>query len=152
MGALGGESWTVAFGRETVLPSAEAPGRAVRAAGVVAGPVFSGMVGAGFGTPAAGAVLRGMVAAGAGRGAPPTAGAVGAGGAVRTVGAGGAVGVGGRTAGAVDAPAPGEAGGASAAFRVTRTVSFFSGMLEVCFDGVGSFSLIRSRGFGSCKT
>jgi len=30
--------------------------------------------------------------------------------------------------------APGAAGGASDALRVTRTVSFFSGMEEVCFD------------------
>jgi hypothetical protein len=27
------------------------------------------------------------------------------------------------------------AGGASAALRVTRTVSFFKGTLDVCFDG-----------------
>jgi hypothetical protein len=53
--------------------------------------------------------------------------------------------------------APGAAGGASEALRVTRTVSFFSGMVEVCLDGgieeVGlgggiSFSLIARRFFG----
>ena len=145
IGEVGGVSWTVAFGREIVLPPVAAPGRPGRVPGVVGlagatGPDFSAMVGAGFGMPAPGAVLRGIVAAGAGRGAPPTVGAVAVG-AERTVGAGGAVGEGGRTTGAV--PEEGDAGGASAALRVTRTVSFLSGMLEVCFDGVGSFSLMR---------
>jgi len=32
--------------------------------------------------------------------------------------------------------AEGKEGGASAAFRVTRTVSFFKGTLEVCFEGI----------------
>jgi hypothetical protein len=48
------------------------------------------------------------------------------------LGAGGAemLGVGGFGA----TGAPGAAGGASEALRVTRTVSFFSGMLEVCLE------------------
>jgi hypothetical protein len=43
--------------------------------------------------------------------------------------------------------AEGTAGGASAAFNVTRTVSFLSGTLDVCLDGAGgwfSFSLMRA--------
>ncbi len=76
--------------------------------------------------------------------------------------------MGGRTGGAIGTVAEGTAGGASAAFSVTRTVSFFNGTLEVCFEsgtlvvcfesgtlevcleGVGcwfSFSLMRARGF-----
>jgi hypothetical protein len=51
--------------------------------------------------------------------------------------------------------ADGTAGGASAAFNVTRTVSFFNGTLEVCLDsgtlevcreGVGWFSFSLMRG------
>jgi hypothetical protein len=73
-----------------------------------------------------------MVGAGAGAFGAPTdgAGAVGA-----TDGAGGApipVGIGGLVAATTGAP--GAAGGASDALRVTRTVSFFSGMEEVCFE------------------
>ncbi len=81
-----------------------------------------------------------MVGAGAGgRGGPP-------------VGVGGAPGTGGRTGGVIGTVAEGTAGGASAAFRVTRTVSFFRGTLDVCLlkgtlvvclDGWFSFSLIR---------
>lgn len=78
-----------------------------------------------------------MVGAGAGgRGGPP-------------VGDGGAVGTGGLTGGAIGTVADGTAGGASAAFKVTRTVSFFKGTLDVCLDGAGgrfSFSLMRSQG------
>lgn len=99
---------------------------------------FSLMVGAG--APGGGpAVLRGIVGAGAvGRGGPPVGvgglGALGVGGlGAATVGLG--------AAGAGGAPV-GEAAGASAAFRVTRTVSFFSGTLEVCFEGWLSLSLI----------
>ena len=95
------------------------------------------------------AVRRGMVGAGAGgRGAPPGA-----------VGTGGADGIGGFTGGAIGTVAEGTAGGASAAFKVTRTVSFFKGTLDVCLvgtlevcldGGVGfSFSLMRSQGFVS---
>ena len=125
---------------------------------VGAGPaVRNGMVGAGaFGpgpppTVGAPAVRRGMVGAGAGgRGGPPTA-----------VGVGGAVGTGALTGGAIGRVADGTAGGASAALRVTRTVSFFrgtlevcllKGTLEVCLDGNGdwfSLSLMRLQGFGS---
>lgn len=79
------------------------------------------MVGAGdiVGTPA---VRNGIVGAGeGGRGAPP-----------ETVGAGGPPGTGGLTGGAIGTVAEGTAGGASAAFKVTRTVSFLSGTLEVC--------------------
>ncbi len=81
---------------------------------------------------------RGIVGAGAGgRGGPP-------------VGVGGAPGTGGLTGGAIGTVAEGTAGGASAAFKVTRTVSFFRGTLDVCLDGAGgwlSFSLMRSQGF-----
>ena len=64
------------------------------------------------------------------------------------------MGTGGLTGGAIGTVAEGTAGGASAAFNVTRTVSFLSGTLEVCllkgtlevcFEGLGdwfSFSLI----------
>ena len=85
------------------------------------------------------AVRRGMVGAG-GRGAPPA------------VGVGGAVGTGGLTGGAMGTVADGTAGGASAAFKVIRTVSFFRGTLDVCLDGAGgwfSLSLMRSEGFAS---
>jgi hypothetical protein len=78
-----------------------------------------------------------MVGAGAGgRGGPP-------------VGVGGAVGTGGFTGGAMGTVADGTAGGASAAFKVIRTVSFLRGTLDVCLDGAGgmfSFSLMQSRG------
>ena len=96
------------------------------------------------------AVRRGIVGAGAGgRGGPPAA-----------VGVGGAVGTGGRTGGAIGTVAEGTAGGASAAFKVTRTVSFLSGTLEVCLlngtldvclDGLDwfSLSLMRSQGLNS---
>jgi hypothetical protein len=46
--------------------------------------------------------------------------------------------------------AEGTAGGASAAFKVTRTVSFLSGTLDVCLVGAGdglSFSLIGGQRF-----
>ena len=45
--------------------------------------------------------------------------------------------------------AEGIAGGASDALRVTRTVSFLRGTLDVCVDGAGgwfSFSLMRGLG------
>lgn len=86
------------------------------------------------------AVRRGMVGAGeGGRGAPPG-----------TVAVGGPPGIGGLTGGAIGTVADGTAGGASAAFKVTRTVSFLRGTLDVCLDGAGgwfSFSLMRSQGF-----
>ncbi len=66
------------------------------------------------------------------------------------VGVGGAPGTGGRVGGAIGTVADGTAGGASAAFKVTRTVSFLRGTLEVCLDGnCGwfSFSLMSGRGF-----
>lgn len=120
--------------------------------------MLSLMVGAGAGRGAPGAVLRGMV--GAGVGAPP--GAVGAGTvapgtvatgglAMPTVGVGGLIATGGATGavggatGAVGGTGVTEADGAagtSLAFRVTRTVSFFKGMLEVCLDGVFWSSLM----------
>ena len=105
-----------------------------------AGAVLSLIVAAGAGAPpavGARAVLRGMVGAGA-DGAPPEA----VGGLVATLGGAGAAVVGFGAAGAGGAPV-GEADGASAALRVTRTVSFFSGTLEVCFEGFLSLSLIR---------
>ena len=73
-------------------------------------------------------------------------GIVGAG----AVGVGGAPGTGGRTGGAIGTVADGTAGGASAAFKVTRTVSFLRGTLDVCLDGTGgwfSFSDMRVRDF-----
>lgn len=114
----------------------------------VGAEVASRIVGAGdiAGAPA---VRRGIVGAGAGgRGGPP-------------VGVGGAPppGTGGLTGGAIGTVADGTDGGASAAFKVTRTVSFLRGtldvcllrgMLPVCLDGAGgwlSFSLMRSQGF-----
>lgn len=158
-GLVGGLSATVAFGRATVAaPVPGAPGRGAFA-------VFSAMVGAPIGAfvvaslivgaPAVGApaVRRGMVGAGIG-----DLGAVGvrAGDwvAVGAIGAGGACGVGGLIVGAgvVGSVADGTAGGESAAFRVTLTVSFFSGTLDVCFDGVlFSFSLMRVGFFASRK-
>ena len=70
------------------------------------------------------------------------------------------MGTGGLTGADIGTVADGTAGGASAALRVTRTVSFFKGTLEVCLlrgtldvclDGDGgwfSLSLMRSQGFG----
>jgi hypothetical protein len=93
--------------------------------------VRSGIVGAGVGgfiavgAPDGGCIISGFVAVGAG-------GAVG--------GTGGLI-VGAGLAGSV---AEGMAGAASAALRVTRTVSFFKGILEVCLDG-GVFSLSLMR-------
>lgn len=105
------------------------------------------------------AVRRGMVGAGAGAfgaGGAPGAGAlavgglgvVGVGGAATVGGLGGPPGTGGlATGGAPEAGsvAEGADGGESAAFKVTRTVSFFKGTLEVCLEGVLlSLSLMRS--------
>jgi hypothetical protein len=53
------------------------------------------------------------------------------------VGVGGAPGTGGRAGGAIGTVEDGTAGGASAAFKVTRTVSFLRGTLDVCLDGTG---------------
>ena len=107
-----------------------------------AAEVASRIVGAGDAAEGAPAVRRGMVGAGAvGRGAPAGA-----------VGVGGPPGTGGLTGGAIGTVAEGTAGGASAAFKVTRTVSFFRGTLDVCLDGDGgwfSLSLMRARGFDS---
>lgn len=84
------------------------------------------------------AVRRGTVGAGAdGRGGPLD-------------GVGGAPGTGGRTGGAICTVAEGTDGGTSDAFRVTRTVSFLSGTLDVCLDGADggySFSLMRMKVF-----
>lgn len=163
-GLVGGLSATVALGRETLgAPPPDPPGRGAFA-------VFRAMVGAPMGAlevaslivgaPAVGgdAVRRGMVGAGTGAlGAvgAPEGGSVAVGG-LGTVGAGGATGgVGGLTVGAglVGRLAEGTAGGASAALRVTRTVSFFRGTLEVCFEGVlFSFSLMRFGFFASRKS
>lgn len=80
------------------------------------------IVGAGDMVGAPPADRSGMVGAGVGgRGGPP-----------ETVGVGGPPGIGGLTGGAIGTVADGIAGGASAAFKVTRTVSFLSGTLEVC--------------------
>lgn len=90
--------------------------------------VASLIVGAGLPTVPPLAVLSGIVGAGAGAGL------------VWAVGGFGTEGAGGATGGA-GCPAPATAGGgaigASAAFSVTLTVSFLSGTLDVCLDGVG---------------
>lgn len=158
-GAVGGCSWTVALGKVGVVPgrlgdpgglSAPVPIGAAEVASLmvgagapaVGGPaVRRGIVGAGAPLAVGGpAVRRGMVGAGAGgRGAPDGA-----------VGVGGPPGTGGRTGGASGTVAEGTAGGASAAFNVTRTVSFLRGTLDVCLEGLGdwfSLSLMRARGF-----
>jgi len=95
-------------------------------------PVLSLMVGAGAGRAVGGpAVLRGIVGAGTGMLAEG-AGTVATGGAgALTVGVGG-LGIIGADGGATGAGAT----GASLAVSVTRTVSFFKGMLEVCLEGV----------------
>jgi len=70
------------------------------------------------------------------------------------VGVGGAPGTGGRAGGAIGMVADGTAGGASAAFKVTRTVSFLRGTLDVCLDGMGgwfSFSVMRVRNFDALR-
>ncbi len=122
--------------------------------------VFNLIVGAGAGRAVGGpAVLRGIV--GAGAGALEVAGSVGAKTgalvAVGTAGAGGAgaagtvaaaggtasVGVGGLgMIGPVGGATGAGATGASLALRVTRTVSFLRGILDVCFDGVFLSSLM----------
>jgi hypothetical protein len=53
------------------------------------------------------------------------------------VAVGGMLVTGGLTGGAIGMAEDGTAGGESAAFNVTRTVSFLSGTLEVCLDGGG---------------
>jgi len=149
-GAVGVWSCTVAFGRAIVGGAPAPPGLMAP----VGAEVANRIVGAGdmAGAPA---VRRGIVGAGAGgRGGPP-------------VGVGGAPpGTGGLTGGAMGTVADGTDGGASAAFKVTRTVSFLRGtldvcllrgmlpvcllrgMLPVCLDGGWlSFSLMRSQGF-----
>lgn len=139
-GCVGGANCTVAFGRATVLAAAGAPGErpvigAVRSGtvGAPVAPVLSLMVGAGAGRAVGGpAVLRGIVGAGAGGALAVGAGTVATGGVgALTVGVGG-FGITGADGGATGAGAT----GASLAFSVTRTVSFFKGMLEVCLEGV----------------
>lgn len=148
-GLVGGLSATVAFGSDTVgAPVPNPLGRVMLA-------VFKAIVGAPIGALVVASLMvgaptlvglevrNGMVGAGTG-----ARGAVGApeGGSV-AVGAKGAVGIGTGAitggigglnvgAGVEGSMAEGTAGGASAALRVTRTVSFLRGTLEVCFDGV----------------
>jgi hypothetical protein len=84
-----------------------------------------------------------MVGAGAAAGAPAGRGGIAAEG---VGGRGGPPGTGGRTGGASGTVEDGTAG-VSAAFRVTRTVSFLRGTLDVCLEGLGgwfSFSLMRA--------
>ena len=121
-------------------------------------PVLSLIVGAGAGRAIGPAVFNGMVGAGAGGplvaegapeiGTPATGtvatggrviGAVGVGGLGATGGAGGAIGA---VGGAMGVTAAEGVAGASLAFKVTRTVSFFKGILEVCLDGVFWSSLM----------
>ena len=140
-----------------------APGLVKLTVGVTVGlTAVKGIVGAaagiapgGFGAPAVGtggAVLGPTVAVGA-VGAPAKGafevfnGIVGAGAAGGPLGA--TDGTAGRPVCANGTDADGTAG-ASAAFKDTRTVSFFKGTLVVCFDGFGckdSCSLIRAWGF-----
>ena len=116
----------------------------------VAPAVRNGIVGAGV-VGVAPAVRNGIVGAGVvgvARNGIVGAGVVGRGGAVaRAVGVGGApLGIGGRAGGAKDTVADGTAGGASAALRVTRIVSFFRGTLDVCLDAAtGTLSLKVTR-------
>jgi hypothetical protein len=127
----------VAAGKGAVARRMVGAGAAIVGAGAPAGRMAT--VGAGVGDDGAPTGRSGTVGAGAGgRGGPPA-----------TVGAGGAIGTGGRTGGAIGTVAEGTDGGAPAGFKVTRTVSFFRGTLDVCLDGAGgwiSFSLMRSMG------
>jgi hypothetical protein len=113
------------------------------AAGRAIGPaVLSGIVGAGAGG-APGAVGLGMEAPGAvatGGRTMPTVG-VGGFGATGAVGGaeGGATGAVGGATGVIEADG---VAGTSLAFKVTRTVSFFKGMLEVSLDGLFRSSLM----------
>ena len=155
-GLVGGLSATVALGREIV--GAPPPGNGAFAvlSAIVGAPIAALLVASLIvGAPGVGglAVRRGMVGAGTGAfgavGAPDD-GTVAVGGLVAAGDATG--GVGGLTVGAglLGRDAEGTAGGASAALSVTRTVSFFSGTLEVCFEGVlFSFSLMRFGFFAS---
>lgn len=138
--------------------------------GAPIGPaVLSGMVGAGcfgdVGAPVRGAdAVRGLGAPGAvgltGAGVDGDSGGFGAVGAAEGAAGACAVGTTGTMGGLVGAAgvsftgaselgvpgnvAEGTAGGASEALRVTRTVSFFKGMLEVFLEaGWFSFSLMR---------
>lgn len=159
------ESGSVAVLRATVgAPKGFVPGAcAADGAPMGAVDVASRMVGTGAPTVGAPALRSGIVGAGtpgAGAGGGPPAmrsEAVGAGtvgdgvvGREVTEGAvavGGTVGMGGLTGGANGIAEDGTAGGESAAFKVTRTVSFLRGTLEVCLDGRGdwlSFSLKRA--------
>lgn len=165
-GCVGGANCTVAFGNATVFAGFGAPGAVAGPARLVIGAVFKAtvgaplpgvfslMVGAGAGRAVGGpAVLRGMVGAGAG-GAPGAdgAGTLGAG-TVATGGGAGAltVGVGGLgITGAVGGATGAGATGASLALSVTRTVSFFKGMLAVCLDGVVFFSSLMDTGLMVC--
>lgn len=166
-GWVGGWSWTVAFGSETVWAPPAGTGAVLSATVGAPAPVgvLSLIVGAGAGAPppagrsamvgagapgapagrremvGAGALgapagRRAMVGAGAGAFGAPTVGA----GAVAVGGAEIPVGIGGRGA-------PGAAGGASEALSVTRTVSFFRGIDEVCLEG-GIDDVGRGAGTG----
>lgn len=155
-GAVGGWSLTVAFGSVGAPPGglsgtvglagfigADDARRIVGAGAVDAPAGRSGIVGAGAVDAPAG--RSGIVGAGAVDAPAGRSGIVGAG----TGGRGAPPGTGGRIGGASGTVEDGTAG-ASAAFKVTRTVSFFSGTLDVCLDGVGgwfSFSLMRAQGF-----
>ncbi len=89
---------------------------------------------AGRGAAGAGALETAAALGAAGVGGFTTAGALGAGGALNA-GAGGAAAAGASGA----AVTGGAAGGASAAFKVTRTVSFLGGALGAGMDGVGGW-------------
>jgi hypothetical protein len=82
--------------------------------------------------------------------------------AMPTVGVGGLIATGGATGaeGGAGVTSAAGAAGASLAFSVTRTVSFFNGMLEVCLDGVFWSSLMglmvcaeeKTQKWRSCQT
>lgn len=133
VGAVGAPMGAVEVARRIVgtgAPAVETP------------PLRSGTVG--IGAPAIGGAPAARSAAVGGG----VAGVDGRGAGEGKVAVGGKLGAGGLTGGAIGMAEDGMAGGLSEAFKVTRTVSFLSGTLEVCLDGGGSggwFSLMHSQ-------
>jgi hypothetical protein len=130
-GLVGDLSSVVILGRAGAVGVAAALGRGVVAVlsamvGLPMGRLFVASLEADEGVMGALAVLNAIVGVGLGGEAADWSGVVGAFGARDELAiAGGATGM----------AAEGIAGGASDALMVTRTVSFFNGTLEVCFDG-----------------
>ncbi len=134
IGLVGDFSCAVILGRTGAVGVAAIPGRGLVAAlramvGLPKGVLFVASFVVLLGEIGALAVLKAIVGVGAGfGGAPAVLNAmvgIGFGANGEPVIAGGATGI----------AAEGTAGGASDALIVTRTVSFFNGTLEVCFDG-----------------